>query len=347
MRQARHQIGDQQRSPNRPQPVVVITGGSSGIGRCTAALFAERGWRVGLIARGEEGLEAAAADVVAAGGEVETASADVADAREVDAAASRIEGRFGQIDAWINGAGVSFYAPFEDISEEEFRRVTDVSYMGAVNGTRAALTRMRRRDEGVIVNIGSVVALRGVPLQAPYTAAKFAVTGFTEALRTELIHARSRIHLAIVHPPATNTPFFAHAGSRMEGGVPRPMPPVYEPEVVAAAIYDAVTMRRRSVRVGAATVQFGILNRLMPGLADRLMGRFGWRSQATHAREAQDLRDPAVFGAARRNHAVHGPWRQPGRDRLPRLGTAGSLAFAAGGLALGLWIARSHRNGSE
>ncbi|WP_296708419.1 SDR family oxidoreductase [Tistrella sp.] len=329
------QAGDR----DQTAPVVVITGGSSGIGRCTALLFARRGWRVGLIARSADGLADARDDILREGGEAVAAVADVSDARGLDAAASAIEDRYGRIDAWINNAGVGFYAPFEDVAEEEFRRVTEVDYMGVVNGTRTALARMRPRNQGVIVNIGSVVALRPMPLLAPYAAAKSAVAAFTQAVRTELIHDRSRIHLALVHPPATDTPFFAHAGARLAEGVPRPTPPVYPPETVAEAIWEAVTRRRRTAWVGRATRGLGLVNRLMPGLADRLTGRFGRAAQVTRNRRAVDRRDPAVFGPSRHSHGVHGGWAESaGTGRQMRM-----AALAAGGLVLGLWLAGRHR----
>ena len=215
--------------------VVAITGASSGIGRATAQHFARHGWRVGLIARSEENLDAARGDVVTAGGTASVQVADVADSAQLERAAERIEMELGPIDVWINNAGVSVYGKFLDITEEEFRRVTDTNYFGTVNGTRIALKRMVPRNRGTIVQILSAISYRAVPLQSAYSGSKYALRGFTEAVRAELIHDNSAVHVTMVHPPGVNTPFYNHAVSHMPEPV-HPPPPVYQPEVIADAI---------------------------------------------------------------------------------------------------------------
>jgi short-subunit dehydrogenase len=319
--------------------VAVITGGSSGIGRATAQYFAEQGWDVGLIARDEQGLAETRTDVERRGRRAAVFVADVTDTEALERAATAIEEELGEIAVWINNAGVSFYGAFLDITEEEFRRVTDVTYMGTVNGSRVALRRMMALNRGTIVNVGSAIAYRGAPLQTPYSGAKYAVRGFTEALRSELMSKGSAVHLTMVHPPSVNTPFFSHAGARMDG-MPRALPPVYEPEVIARAIHLAATTRRREVKVTSATVQFALLNALAPSLADRLLGMFGVGTQVTHRSDVAELRDPALFDAPRHLSSVRGAW--PGRRTSAQLWAAEhrGAVLAAGlvGLAASLAI---------
>ncbi|HWL80931.1 MAG TPA: SDR family oxidoreductase [Roseomonas sp.] len=333
--------------PAASRPVLAITGGSSGIGRCTAELFARRGWNVGLIARGEAGLEAALADVRRAGGAGCTAAADVSDAAALERAAAEIEEKLGPIEAWVNDAGVSAYGRFMDLSEEDYLRVTQVTYLGVVNGTRVALRRMQPRNRGTIINVGSAVAMRAIPLQSAYSAAKYAVAGFTEAVRAELLHDNSAVHLGIVHPPSTNTPFFNHAASRLKDrdGVPRPPPPVYEPEIVAEAIHLAVTQKRREVKVGGQTVAFGLANTVMPGVLDWALGQFGPGMQVSHSAPAKAQREDTLFRPSAVPSPVHGAFgqeamrhsaqmalnRSPGlATMLLGLGALGVLACLAG-----------------
>ncbi len=317
-----------------------LPGASFGIGRATAAWFARQGWTTGLIARGEPGLTATRQDVEAAGSAACIAPADVTDLQALEAAAQRVENELGPIDVWVNGAGVGFVAPFMDITEEEFRRVTDVTYMGVVNGTRVALRRMVPRRRGTIVNIASLVAHRAAPLQSPYSGAKYAVRGFTELVRSELLHDRTGVHLAMVHPASINTPFFSHAGARMDG-VPRPPPPVYQPELVAEAVHLAIAERRREVMVGGITVQTALLNRLAPGLADRLFAWFGYISQRTRDPEIAALRDPTLFHPSDFAPPAHGPWSAFDRSAQMWMTRHRSmLALAgAGGLLVG-WLSR-------
>ena len=254
--------------------VVVITGGSAGIGRATARAFAARGDAVGLIARGAERLDAARTELEALGVPVHTVTADVADAAAVGAAADEIAAALGPITVWVNNAMATVYAPVQAIEPAEFRRVTEVTYLGAVNGTMAALQRM---TSGTIVQVSSVLAWRAAPIQAAYCGAKFGLRGFTEALRSELIHDRSRVHLTMVHLPGVNTPQFGWA--RNKTGQEMIVAGPYQPEVAADAIVYAATHRRRDVFVGSATPPLIIASRLAPNQMDRLLATAGYRAQ--------------------------------------------------------------------
>ena len=265
---------------------VVITGASAGIGRATARLFGARGARVGLIARGKEGLRAAAGDVTAAGGIAHAVPADVADFEQVDAAAGQIEEALGPVDVWVNVAFTSVFAPFAEITADEFRRVTEVSYLGFVHGTMAALARMRPRDRGVIIQVGSALGERSIPLQSAYCGAKHAINGFTSSLRCELLHEGSGVRVTVVQMPAVNTPQFSWVRSKLPRR-PQPVPPIYQPEVAARGVLRAADHpARRQYLVGASTRATILANRVLPGLLDRYLARTGYDSQQTSEPEA-------------------------------------------------------------
>ncbi len=293
--------------------VVVITGASSGIGRCTAGLFARHGWRVGLIARGQAGLLAACGDVERHGAMAATAQADVTEPDALEAAAARIEQALGPIDVWVNCAGNGTYGRFLDTPAAEFRRVTDVTYLGTVNGTRVALQRMVPRDRGRIVNVCSAVAFHGMPLLSSYSGAKHAMRGFDQSVRAELSQDGSRVWLTTMFPPAVNTPFFDHAVSHM-GRPGRPMPPIYQPEVVAEAIHLAATTRRREMPVSFTTLLFSIGVRLVPGLVERAIRRLGYAGQLTGQAASLARHDPTLFAASDRAAPVRGAFDAQARS---------------------------------
>jgi NAD(P)-dependent dehydrogenase (short-subunit alcohol dehydrogenase family) len=260
---------------------VVITGASGGIGRAAARAFAERGDTLALLARGAEGLRAAASDVEARGARALPIAVDVSDAAAVDAAAARVETELGEIDVWVNVAFSSIFAEFHEITPEEYARATEVSYLGFVYGTMAAIKRMRPRDRGTIVQVGSALAYRGIPLQTAYCGAKHAIQGFNESLRCELLHDHSGVRTTMVQMPAVNTPQFSWVLSKLPRQA-QPVPPIYQPEIPAAAIvYAADHPKRREYWVGESTVATLIANAVAPGVLDRFLGKTGYKSQQT------------------------------------------------------------------
>jgi NAD(P)-dependent dehydrogenase (short-subunit alcohol dehydrogenase family) len=292
----------------KPQ-IVVVTGASAGIGRAVAVAFGARGATVGLIARGETGLQAAATEVERAGGKAVVLPLDVADHEQVAAAVDRMENEVGPIDVWVNVAFTSVFAPFDQISPEEFRRATEVTYLGYVYATRAVLPRMKSRDRGVIVHVGSALAYRGIPLQTAYCGAKHATQGFHEALRCELLHEKSNVHVTMVQMPAVNTPQFSWVLSRLPRH-PQPVPPIYQPETVARnVLYAADHPRRREYWVGASTAATLAVNAIAPGLLDRYLGRTGFDSQQTsrpHDPDAPANLFEAADGERGRDFGMHG-----------------------------------------
>jgi NAD(P)-dependent dehydrogenase (short-subunit alcohol dehydrogenase family) len=269
--------------------VVVVTGASAGVGRATVRAFARRGCRIGLIARGEDGLEGARREVEEAGGQALICKTDVADAAGIEAAAAAIEERLGPIDIWVNNAMVSVFSPLKEMTVEEFRRVTEVTYLGYVYGTMAALKRMLPRDRGTIVQVGSALAYRGIPLQSAYCGAKHAIQGFTESVRCELLHDGSNVWITMVQMPALNTPQFDWVKSRLPNRA-QPVPPIYQPEVAAEAIVWAAHHRRRELLVGSSTVRAVLGDKVAPGLLDRYLARTGYESQQTENRKTRTSR---------------------------------------------------------
>jgi NAD(P)-dependent dehydrogenase (short-subunit alcohol dehydrogenase family) len=258
--------------------VVVITGASAGVGRATARAFGKRGAKVGLIARGREGLEAAKREIEADGGEALVLPLDVSDENAVEQAAGEVERVFGPIDIWINNAMVSVFSPIMEMTAEDYRRVTDVTYLAYIWGTLAALRRMKPRDRGAIVQVGSALAYRGIPLQSAYCAAKHAVQGFHDSLLTELIHDGSNVRVVMVQMPALNTPQFRWVKSRLPRKA-QPVPPIFQPEVAADAIVWAAYSGRREVNVGWPATKAIIGNNFAPGFADHFLARHGYEAQ--------------------------------------------------------------------
>ena len=290
-------------TPNN-RPIAVITGASAGIGRATARHFGAQGWRVALLARGVDGLEGAKREIETAGGEALVLPTDVASYEQVEAAAERVEREWGPIDVWVNDAMATIFCEFAAISPEDYRRATEVTYLGTVWGTRAALTRMLPRNRGTIVQVGSALAYRSIPLQAPYCGAKAAIRGFTDSVRSELIHHRSRVHLSMVQLSAFNTPQFSWARTCMTKR-PQPVPPIFQPEVAARAIYYAATHRRREIWVGFPAAKAIVANKLIPGIIDRLLSTLAYKGQHTDEPLPPDRRDN-LYAPVPGDHGAHG-----------------------------------------
>jgi NAD(P)-dependent dehydrogenase (short-subunit alcohol dehydrogenase family) len=309
---------------NNPGParVVVVTGASAGIGRAVARACGQRGDSVGLLARGERGLEGAAKDIENAGGRAIPLATDVAQFDQVESAANQVETAFGPIDLWINVAFTSVFAPFAEIEPDEFKRVTEVSYLGFVYGTMAALRRMKPRDAGTIVQVGSALGARSIPLQSAYCGAKHAINGFTESVRCELLHDRSNVHITLVQMPAVNTPQFSWVLSRLPKS-PQPVPPIYQPELAAAGVlYASDHPRRKQYWVGDSTAATLTAQKLVPALLDRYLGRTGYSSQQT-----EDPADPdrpnnlwePVDGAGGTDHGAHGSFDSRSHAHSPEV----------------------------
>jgi len=325
--------------------VVVVTGATAGIGRATARAFAGRGDDVALIARGEEGLQAAAEEVERAGSRCVTISTDMADAEAVYAAVDRIERELGPIDVWVNDAFTTVFAPFMEITPEEFKRVTEASYLGYVYATRAVLERMLPRNRGTIVQVGSTLAYRGIPLQAAYCGAKHAIQGWHESLRCELLHDKSDVRVTMVQMPAVNTPQFNWVLSKLPKHA-QPVPPIYQPEVAAKAVlYAADHPKRREYWVGGTTAATLIANAVAPGLLDRYLARTGFKSQQTDQPRSKDrpanLWEPAD-GRDGKDYGAHGSFDDKSTTRSYQLwgsqhhGALYAAALAGAGIAAGI-----------
>jgi NAD(P)-dependent dehydrogenase (short-subunit alcohol dehydrogenase family) len=310
---------------------VVVTGASAGIGRATAELFGARGDRVALIARGEDGLRGAADAIDYLGGTALPLPVDVADFEAIDRAAERAEAELGPIDVWVNVAFTSVFAPFTQITPAEFRRVTEVAYLGYVHGTMAALKRMVPRDRGTIVQVGSALGYRSIPLQSAYCGAKHAVNGFTESVRCELLHDKSGVRLTVVQMPAVNTPQFSWVRSRLPRN-PQPVPPIYQPEVAAeGVVFAAAHPERKEYWVGGSTVATILAQKLAPPLLDRYLARTGYDSQQTGRRAAPgrcgNLWQP-VDEPPGTDQGAHGSFDERSRDHSGHLAAAESAETA-------------------
>ncbi len=286
--------------------VVVVTGASAGVGRAVVQAFAKRGAHIGLLARGHAGLEGAQRDVEAAGGKAIIIPTDTADSDQVEAATAKVEETFGPIDVWVNVAMASVFSPFKEMKPEEFKRVTEVAYLGFVYGTMAALHRMLPRDKGRIIQVGSALAYRGIPLQSAYCGAKHAIQGFTESVRCELIHDNSNVQITMVQLPAVNTPQFSWVKSRLPDKA-QPVPPIYQPEVIADAVTWVTDHYRRELFIGMSTVIAIQGNKVFPGLGDLYLGKTGYKSQQTGQRadpnSPNNLWEPVD---EKRDHGAHG-----------------------------------------
>jgi short-subunit dehydrogenase len=322
-----------------PAPeVVVITGASAGVGRATVREFAKRAAHIGLLARGRDGLEATRREVEEAGGRALVLPIDVADASAVENAAEVVEREFGPIDIWVNNATVSVFSPVKEMTADEFRRVTEVTYLGFVHGTLSALKRMLPRDRGTIVQVGSALAYRGIPLQAAYCASKHAIQGFCDSLRCELIHDGSNVHLTMVQLPALNTPQFGWVKSRLPRKA-QPVPPIFQPEVAAEAIYWAAHQKRREVFVGSPTTQAIVGDKIIPGLLDHYLANTGYDGQQTD--EPEDPNRPHnLLEPLPGDHGAHGTFDARASASSPAFWAvkhrASLVAVAGGFLAVAL-----------
>ena len=331
------------------QQVVVVTGASGGIGRAVARAFGSRGVKVALLARGEKGLSAAADDVRSEGGEALPIEVDVADHDQVFSAAERVESELGPIDVWVNVAFTSVFSPFDQIKPHEYKRVTEVSYLGFVYGTMAALQRMKARDRGVIVQVGSALGYRGIPLQSAYCGAKHAIVGFNESLRCELMHDKSNVHVTMVQMPGVNTPQFSWVLSRLPNHA-QPVPPIYQPELAArAVVFAADHPKRRQYWVGTSTALTLVGNKFFAGLLDRYLAKTGYKSQQTSQPRSPDQPvnlDTPADGPDGHDFGAHGAFDDKAHGSDPQLwasqhhGTLVGAAAGAAAAAVGVAVAR-------
>ncbi len=330
--------------------VVVITGASGGVGRATARLFGDRGCKVALLARGREGLEAAKREVENRGGTALAVPTDVSQFDQVEAAAEAAERQFGPIDLWINNAMVSMYSPFMKMTADEFKHIVEVTFLGQVHGTRCALERMMPRDRGVIIQVGSALAFRSIPLQSAYCASKHAIQGFTESLRSELIHEKSNVRVTVVNMPALNTTQFVWTKNKMPHK-PRPTGTIFQPEVAADAILFAAENDRREIMVGYTTVEATLGEKVIPGLLDHYLANAAWAGAMLP--EPADPNQPDNFWEpVHRDLGSHGQFDKLARSVSPELwavkhrnGLLGGLFLAGAGLATFMFAKRSAHNG--
>jgi short-subunit dehydrogenase len=320
---------------------VVITGASAGVGRATALAFAREGAHVALLARDAEALEAAAQEVRSLGVRALPIAVDVSNAKALELAAERVEDELGPIDVWVNNAMLTVFSPVSELSAEEYARVTEVTYLGQVYGTMAALRHMRPRDRGAIVQVGSALAYRAIPLQSAYCGAKHGIRGFTDSLRSELMHDRSRVHVTMVQMPALNTPQFDWAKCHMPYA-PQPVPPIFQPEVAAQAIVWAARHRRRELHVGMSAIKAIVANKFFPGLLDRYLARTNYAAQQRKPRTPPPAENN-LWQPVRALHATHGSFDHLARQRSPMLWTAThrtALLGCALALCAAFWAAK-------
>ena len=318
-------------SDKQPQ-VVVVTGSSGGVGRAIAHAFAKRGAHIGLLARGAEALAQVVEEVEALGGQALAVPTDVADHAQIEAAAVAVEERFGPIDVWVNDAMATVFAQFIHLEPEEFKRATEVSYLGTVYGTMVALSRMKPRDHGTIVQVGSALSYRSIPLQAAYCGSKFAVRGFTNSVRVELMHDKSKVHLTMVQLPGVNTTQFNWCRSKMPDH-PQPVPPIYQPEIPAEAVYWAAQHHRREVWVGASAVLAILGNRVAPSFADRYLALTGFKGQQMPGRPVSPDRPDNLFEPLPKLAATHGIFDDKAKTRSPQMWMATHRPVVLGALA--------------
>lgn len=322
--------------------VVVVTGASGGVGRAVAHAFARRGARVALLARGEQGLHDAAEEVTALGGRALVVPTDVAEASAVEAAARRVEEELGPIDVWVNDAMATVFAEFVDVDPDEFLRATQVTYLGAVYGTMSALHRMVPRDHGTVVQVGSALAYRAIPLQSAYCGAKFAMRGFTDSVRTELLHHRSRVWISMVQLPAVNTPQFSWCRTKLPDH-PQPVPPIFEPEVPAEAVWWAAHHRRREVVCGSSAAAVILANKLAPTIADRYLARTGYRSQQIPGMPVSPDRPSNLFAPVPARASTRGIFDDRAKQRSLQTwmnthrGTAAGALVGGAAVLSGVW----------
>ncbi|MFL6416289.1 MAG: SDR family oxidoreductase [Bryobacteraceae bacterium] len=325
--------------------VVVVTGSSGGVGRATVREFAKYGARIALLARGIDRLNEAKKEIEEIGGKALVLPTDVSDPEQVEAAAEKAESEFGPIDIWVNNAMTTIFSPFVEIRPDEYKRATEVTYLGCVYGTMAALKRMKPRNSGMIIQVGSALAYRSIPLQAPYCGAKHAIVGFTDSIRSELIHDRSKVHLTVVHLPGLNTPQFSWGRTRLPNH-PQPVAPIFQPEVAARAIVWASSQRKREVWVAWSTYQAILGQRIAPGFADQYLANHAVEGQETQNPISPDRPDNLFHTVPGTEYAAHGIFDDQAKtwsitDKITR--NARGILVAIGISAAGLGLLRGSR----
>lgn len=330
---------------NGKPEIVVVTGASAGVGRAVVRRFAKEGAHIGLIARGKDGLDAARKEVEEAGGRAIALQVDVADGNQIESAAAAIEEHLGPIDIWINNAMTTVFGPLKSITMDEFRRVTEVTYLGTVYGTMAALKRMQPRDRGCILQVGSALSYRSIPLQSAYCGAKHGIRGFTDSLRSELIHDGSHVRLTMVQLPAINTPQFRWVESRLPKKA-QPLPPIFQPEVAAEAIYWAAHQNRREVFLGISSLKAIVGNKVMPGRLDQYLATAAYEGQQTS--EESDPDAPSnLWAPVSGDHGAHGVFDERARQFSPQLWANRNrewlalIGSALAGMSVGMLLGRT------